>query len=379
MRWLLVVLMACFASCGACGPQTELLPSKKARPDKVTPKDVDTEVPDAGGGGDVSSCGTGGLIGHACEVTGQPLRQGTVVVKGVDCATGEMFEMSTQTNNYGTFAFEDVPSGEHEVVVAIGAYSGSSIVEIVANETLDIMGDKICLESDVKIAVITGVYDHVEGILAKANLPYDIVGSDSAGQETRDFLTSVEAMSEYDAVFINCGGLYDNLLSVDQDGTLVPTIAATIRAYVAAGGSLYTSDWAAPFVEDAFPDMIDFYGNDVDSTAYRAGYAPQAVTAAILTPAVESLLGRPEAVIALESPSWAIMSGVGEQTTVHLRGDALVCSGGSPGCTVPAAPLLVTYTAPSGGTVMFTSFHNDRQEHLNADMELILRFLVFRL
>lgn len=383
MRWFLITFMACFVSCGACGPQAALLPTSNDKDDdddvvmtnttNDTNNNTTTEP-------EVPACGTGALIGHACEVTGQPLARAMVTVKGTDCATGEAFEMSVETNNYGTFQFQDVPSGEQEILVASGFFSASRMVEIIPNSSVDITADKLCVESDANIAVIEGIYDHVEGILEASNLPYEIVGSDAADTATIAFLTHVEAMSEYDVVFINCGSLYDAIRSSDSTGMLLPRIAETMREYVEGGGSIYTSDWAAPFVEEAFPDMIDWYGDDTSTSSYRTGAAPQSITASINTPALQSLLGAEQTIIDFELPGWAVISSVGPNAVAHLQGETIVCGEDIPACKEPGAPLLATYTAPSGGTVMFTSFHNDRQQgHLNEDMELILRFLVFRL
>ncbi len=58
----------------------------------------------------------------------------------------------------------------------------------------------------------------------------------------------------YDVVFINCG-------QFDEEAVL-STYRQTLRDYVLAGGILYVTDQAYDFVEQLFPDYLDFYGDD---------------------------------------------------------------------------------------------------------------------
>lgn len=339
-------------------------------------------------------CGNGGLIGKTCAPSGEPLAAADVTVSGIDCETGMPFEMTTRTSGDGTFEFTDVPAGTHTMTVEIGSFSSMSQVLIQKDMITDLTSaaDKVCLDQNVEIAVITGEYDHVEGILESLNLTYDEVGSDALGDmQSQMFLTNLQAMNEYDIIFINCGNLYDNLSLLDFSGT-VNTIATNLRAFVQGGKSLYVSDWSAPFIERAFPEMIDFVGNDTAHREARAGYAPQTITSSVETADLQAVLGRTEAEIEFpQDPdagvinnNWAVAASVGAGATVQIAGDAILCNGtgnqcSSQGGTQEGAALLVTYKDASGGTVVFTSFHNERQSALNQDMEVILRFLIFQL
>lgn len=344
------------------------------------------------------ACGTGDLVGKTCAPSGEPLAAADVKISGVDCATGQPFELTTRTASDGTFELMDVPTGQHTLTVETGSFNSSRPVIIQKDMTTDLSSaaDKVCLNQNVEIAVLTGAYDHVEGILETLNLDFTITGADTLGNtQAQTFLTNLQAMQAYDIIFINCGDLWDNISLLDFGGTTRNTIAANLRAFVQGGGSLYVSDWAAPFVERAFPDMLDFYGNDANHGEARMGYAPQSIAATVLTPELQTVLGRADATIEFpQDPNngvinnnWAVAAGVGPGATVQLQGDADLCSpsGGigqtctSVAGTQAAAPLLVTYKDPSGGTVVYTSFHNERQSALNQDMERILRFLIFQL
>lgn len=343
------------------------------------------------------ACGTGDLIGKTCAPSGEPLAAADVTVSGIDCATGMPFEVTTRTMSDGTFELNDIPSGQHQLKVETGSFNSMRPVIIQKDMTTDLTSaaDKVCLDQSVEIAVITGAYDHVEGVLGTLNLTFTVVGSDAFDDTaTEAFLTSLPAMNAYDIIFINCGDLYDNLEAFDFSGQTMTTIAANLRAYVQGGKSVYISDWAAPFIEKAFPDMIDFVGDDTRVRDHRDGYAPQTINASVLTPELQSVLGRNDAVIEFPQDAlngvinnnWAVAAGVGMGAVVQLEGDALLCAQGgaftpcpSTDGSQPAAPLLITYTDPSGGAVVFTSFHNERQTTLNQDMERILRFLIFQL
>lgn len=341
-------------------------------------------------------CGTGALIGKTCAPSGEPLAAADVTVSGVDCATGMPFEVTTRTGSDGTFQFDEVPSGQHDLRVETGSFNSTRTVIIQKDMTTDLTSaaDKVCLDQSVEIAVITGAYDHVEGVLGTLNLTFTVVGGDTGDAQTEAFLTNLQAMNAYDIIFINCGDLYDNIEVLDFGGTTRAAIANNLRAYVQGGKSLYVSDWAAPFIEDAFPDMIDWVGDDTTRSDHRDGYAPQTINATVMTPELQSVLGRNDAVIEFpQDPNngvinnnWAVAAGVGAGVVVQLQGDADLCSQGGffTPCPMvqgsqPAAPLLVTYADPSGGAVVFTSFHNERQSTLNQDMERILRFLIFQL
>ena len=333
-------------------------------------------------------CGTGNILGKTCAPSGEPLAAADVTLTGIDCATNMPFTMTTRTGSDGSFEFMDIPAGFHDLEISTGSFNSQSMVLVQKDQTTDLTSAaaKICLDQSVEIAVVEGDYDHVEGVLGTLNLDYDLISSFDA----TTFLTDLNAMNQYDIIFINCGQLYALTVLTDFLGTIIPQIAANLRAYVQGGKSIYTSDWAAPFLEDAFPEVVDFLGDDTDFQAARQGFAPQTIQADVLTPELQGVLGRATATIEFPhmppqvlNDHWAIAEGVGINTTIQIQGDAVQC-GNDANCammgdTVVDAPLLITYQDPSGGTAVYTSFHNERQSALNQDMEAILRYLIFQL
>jgi hypothetical protein len=360
---------------------------------------------DDGGGGELG-CGPGAIIGKACAPSGEVLGGATVTIEGFDC-DGNAYTDTVQTNTDGEFQFDDVPSGQHTVTISTGSFSRNQTVIVQHGETLDLStaAAKICLDGgNVKIAVIEGAYDHVSGILDDLALDYDVKGDDKVSNflepngrysDSVAFLKNSSAMAEYDIIFINCGELW-NRLGQNNPGD-VSTIISNLASYLGSGNSLYVSDWSHPFLEKVYADAVDFHGDDQTINDARIGYAPQTISAAVTSPGLQNVLGSSQATIdfphdpyatpAIINNNWVMAEGAGAASTIHLSGDALLCpqpfsptsSCNSSAGTQPDSPLLVSYKNASGGTAVYTSFHNERQAAINQDMEKILKFLIFQL
>jgi len=92
------------------------------------------------------------------------------------------------------------------------------------------------VESDV--VVVSGTYDHVEDVLDALDVHHTVV--------TPPHLDSVDLRPE-------------QLLIVNCPGQVSPRAVSRIRAFVEAGGSLFTTDWALRHVvEAAFPGVLAF-------------------------------------------------------------------------------------------------------------------------
>ena len=70
-----------------------------------------------------------------------------------------------------------------------------------------------------------------------------------------DFLLDIDTMNTYDIIFFNCGMPFNWLGHRGQ-------VATNLRDYVDEGGSVYASDWAHMIIEAAWPNQIEFVGND---------------------------------------------------------------------------------------------------------------------
>jgi hypothetical protein len=94
------------------------------------------------------------------------------------------------------------------------------------------------------VVVVAGQYDHVESVLEALSVPHTVIEPD-----------------EVDRVDLRP----EQLLIVNCPGEVSPRAVDRIRAFVEAGGSLFTTDWALKHVvEPAFPGVLAF---DKDPTA----------------------------------------------------------------------------------------------------------------
>ncbi len=99
------------------------------------------------------------------------------------------------------------------------------------------------------IIVVGGQYDHVELVLEALEMPHTRV---SPGQ-----LGALPLRP-------------DQLLVVNCPGTVGPRAIPAIEAFVAAGGSLFTTDWALRHVvEPAFPGLVAFNGRPTGDDVVR--------------------------------------------------------------------------------------------------------------
>ena len=195
------------------------------------------------------------------------------------------------------------------------------------------------------IAVVPGVYDEIELVLAAMGKSYDMI---DASQLT------TAGLAAYKTLFINCGS---------ESST--PETATAIKAWVEAGGSLYTSDWAYDYIDQAFPGKILF---PESPWAGETG----SVTARILDPGLAWYLdpAAPPATIDLnfDLGGWVVPSGVGPGTTTYLEGTVQTYAG-----TQEHTPLLAGFSAGLG-RAFYTAFHNHAQ--VSATEQKLLEYLV---
>ena len=98
------------------------------------------------------------------------------------------------------------------------------------------------------VVVVAGIYDHVESVLGALDVPHLVVQP-----------------HELDRLALRP----EQLLIVNCPGQISPAAVRRVRAFVEAGGSLFTTDWALKHViEPAFPGVLAF---DTAPTRGRRG------------------------------------------------------------------------------------------------------------
>jgi hypothetical protein len=165
---------------------------------------------------------------------------------------------------------------------------------------------------------------------------------------------------------------------VDPDDQFVsdPYVAAEIADFVGRGGVLFATDWAYDLIEAAFPDAIDFLGNDTEFDAAQAGDMG-VVQADVLEPALADAIQSDVLATRFDFSNWAVIEGVSDDVTVWLQGDATYrMQDGEGSQEISDVPLLVSFS-PSGarnGRVIYASFHVDAQT--DAVIDQVLRTVI---
>jgi hypothetical protein len=173
-----------------------------------------------------------------------------------------------------------------------------------------------------------------------------------------DMINNPQALKEYDVIFLTCNnGSEEELKDV-------------LQKYVTEGGILYASDWRFATVAAAFPELVE--------SKFIGQGAKQELEADIVDPALSEALKTKKIHLKFDLGEWRAAAFGGPRVKTLMQGtyqkekgrDQVVGGG------VATGPLMVKFQVGKG-TVIFTSFHNEKQ---NSEIEKkLLQYLVFSL
>jgi hypothetical protein len=161
---------------------------------------------------------------------------------------------------------------------------------------------------------------------------------------TRSDLNNLEGLSQFYAIFINCGG--HDLVN--------PRV---LRDFVYQGGVVYASDHAGGPLSEAFPGIFSYITQE-SQTVRRAD---------IVHSTLASHMGTTHLDVIFDMGGWYAITYLDENATVYIRGSVL---------GLGMTPLAFSFNHGLG-TVFYTSFHNSAQATL--DMIDFIEYLVFRI
>jgi hypothetical protein len=187
---------------------------------------------------------------------------------------------------------------------------------------------------DLKIAATKRGYDDIGAIMRQLQYSYSEISEGELGKSGR--------LSNFDVVFINCS------LTTILHGR---GAAKALSAYVAAGGTIYASDYAADFISVAFPQAVHFAG--------RSG-GKSKIKALVVDKGLQGVLGK-EIQLTFDMGGWQQIKGVAADTQVYLEH--------------AKKPLLVSFRYGKG-QVIYTCFHNHAQ--VSEQEAHLLRYLVLK-
>jgi hypothetical protein len=378
---LLVVLAALSTSCA----EDEL---SEVPPDS---DELDThEVPE--------TCQTGILNGHICAYDSDPLEGAYIWISATDCyGVTQRFEAYTGDN--GAFVLPNLPAGNHILVIEHAALDQTIPVTVLAGDVVTVSrdgdGELLCDEEPPpRIAVITGEWDEVQVLLDGLEIPYDTFEGtwdpfSGSGSEAKALLEDFARLSEYDAVFVNCGRMDRDFLASSMGGsffdpTMIFDYNATsfqnLRQFVANGGSIYASDWSWPIAEGLKADVINFYGEE-GSDGYNVTKGVEGdLTGQLMDPGLESFLASSTVELSYDLSSWAIIDGVSTAADIYVLGNPPIYTSDDMSTTgqLNSKPLLVGFRPfAGGGYAIYTTFHYHSQP--SEEMLDVLRYLIFQL
>jgi hypothetical protein len=167
----------------------------------------------------------------------------------------------------------------------------------------------------------------------------------------QQILSKEKNLQDYDVLFLTCAGGGSELES-------------KLRSFVTAGGIVYASDWRYDAIAKAFPDLAD---NNLQADGER-----QELDAAVVDPALREVLGASTIHLSFNLPEWKTAAFSGPRVKTLLKGEYVKLRSREKA----TAPLMVKFNVGKG-TVIFTSFHNEKQ---NSRVEKqLLNYLVFSL
>jgi hypothetical protein len=180
---------------------------------------------------------------------------------------------------------------------------------------------------------------------------------------------------DYDVIFLTCGTDPTHWVTGGDLGTgerpgvrrakyneqVLDKVREALRAFVGRGGTLYASDWRLNVIHYSFPELFD--GEDI------VDGAAQTLVADVVDDGLRDVVGS-KVELKFDLPGWKPARFDPGKATIYLRGEYRARA------DVPtiAAPLLVKIPFEQG-TIIFTSFHNEK---VNSELETkLLKFLVF--
>lgn len=254
-----------------------------------------------------------------------------------------------------------------------------------------------------EVAVVTGDFDTPEGALDQLEVPYTVVEAfhangpryegyepDYAWEEldipVEAFMADGVGMTEYDLIFLSCGmrgvgdQVYNDATQPDDQLVSDANIVENLVHFVEMGGYVYATDWTYDIIEAAFPDAIDFLGDDETLDAAQLG-EPQTINGRVLEDGLQQHLNMTpdsnEVEVVFRFDSWSVIEAVGDGTEVLLEGDILYRDGADH-VVLPDSPLLVSFSYGNrDGKVIYTPFHTVSQ--ITTDVQDIINYLVLQL
>jgi hypothetical protein len=374
----------------------------------------------------------GSVLGRVCDPSGRTWLADALAYTHLIDGSGKLYDTRiAYTDRDGYYLLDELPAGKDYVIYVQYGDEVLDTVNVRVDESEEVeIEEPDCFDPlELDVAVITGDYDDFQDVLSHMGFAnYELVDGLIADEMT-GFLTDLDKMLQYDIIVFNGGHVEEGVIypapieDDDDDGPgpilggddtgmsdddddggdeeeeggedtggaddadadddppeeevvvdLSEVIKTNIRAYVAAGGAVYASDWAYDVVESCWPEAINFVGADeVPDAAQLGEYG--IVNAAVSDAALADWLDSDYTQVEFDLPVWPPIEGVADTVSVHLTGNIDYREGISV-FNLNASPLLVSFTSGEG-RVAFSTFRVAK--NADSDIILMLQYMMYSL
>jgi hypothetical protein len=227
--------------------------------------------------------------------------------------------------------------------------------------------------------VVKGAFDSIETALARAQIANVEIWDGTSTLWANQLFAAADRLERYDAVFVNCGVLEDELINGLSLNTRVNLVD-----YIEGGGRLYVSDHSYDLIEQVFPDAIRFFGDEDVNSSAELSQGDRTYAVDVVDPELAASLEVDTFDIEFSFQAGTVIQTVDASTNVFLTTDLQLLSSDPEPLIRPDTPLTVSFTR-GAGLVIFSAFHQEKNgatvEELAEDgpEDRMLQELVLRL
>jgi hypothetical protein len=317
-------------------------------------------------------CGDGSIVGTTCAPNSTTMVPDVTVWVDAKGCDGVPVHISVQSSASGAWRLDGVPCGLQTVNYKKGSFTNSFQISVspgVVSSTPG--GDKCFGHTMPKTAVVTGDWDQIENLLRVLKIihtKYDAVtgASDYQGETDGErFLADASTLDTYNLVFIDCGWDPDIMMQ----GSNASIIQQNLQDFVRNGGNIYGSDYAWAIISATWPFFANGGGYQAPGNTNLNGE--------IIDTKLAAYVGKNALTVVYGLGPLNDVESAGTGTTVHVQSNFTI-DGESP--ATHERPVVMSFQPyPTGGWVIYTTFHYDEQTSTVVDMEKILSYMVFML
>jgi hypothetical protein len=298
--------------------------------------------------------GEGSISGRVCDPESYLwLADATVYTHIID-TSGELRDTrKTLTDENGEWLLEDLADGTYTVYVQYGSTTVDMFDAVVSSGRETAVPNATCTGSaGTDVAVVSGDFDDFDSVLQKVGIGGAKAVDGQRGDQLLQFLTNVDEMKSYDAIFFAGGHLESGIFYGDAGDETVKTVKANLKDYVESGGVVYASDWSYDVIAETWPSAMEFAGNgDPDSAQIGE---PELLKCEVTISGLKDAVGKDTVKMDHDLDAWPIATSVGDETKVFLRADAPWRKGMETGSETNA-PILAEFESGKGA-VVFSSW-----------------------